>query len=541
MLKNEVKKRKKSYFSDVRVGKYFELPNPGLKSFFGSVVKGSPQIIDTPFAQGEEFSSTLNKWHDELSQGLQNMPTLLEFEEEMQGKVGPMSVRAPLPERMEGIKEYFLEGSKVYPEASEDAIAATVSEWGNHRGLVPRAPRQTLAKMKKSTNSGSPYFAKRRNVISKTFPCKVEQIVETTVQKLPEFIGQACAVLGWRGQEGGPLPSDVKQRVVWMFPFAVNLEELRVYQPLVETAQKYSIIPAWVSMDEVDAHMTKLFSTKSKDDLVVCTDFTAFDQHFNIGMQNTAYRCLEQILAPNSLTANWLRHIFPIKYNIPLMYNYGCLMRGRHGMGSGSGGTNADETLAHRALQHEAAQAVGAKLNPWSMCLGDDGVISYPGITVDDVVRSYTKHGLEMNTSKQYASTQDATFLRRWYSTTYVIDGICRGVYPSMRALGRLKYMERWMDPEIWSPKMVALRQLSILENCKWHPMKEQLVAFCMKRDKYRLGIDIPGFLENLDNEVKKATAYMPDFLGYTKTLQSEGKPIGINSWWIVKYLKSLK
>ena len=146
-------------------------------------------------------------------------------------------------------------------------------------------------------------------------------------------------------------------------------------------------------MDAVDREITSLFDTKNPEDLVVCTDFTKFDQHFNSSLQNAARTMLESILTRNETSIKWLDNVFPVKYNIPLAYDFGKVKFGKHGMGFGSGGTNADETLAHKCLQYEAAQSNNQRLNPHSMCLGDDGILSYPGITVDDVVHSYSSQG----------------------------------------------------------------------------------------------------------------------------------------------------
>ena len=522
------------YFKDC-----FKLPNPGLRSYFGNVVKGQPNIYDTPFAKGESTQVLLEKWDAILVSIKDQWPTLYEFESDLRSKVGPMSIMKPLKERMDDIDSYY---DSVLPESAPvdpSAVAAVRSEWNPARGLQIRGTGKTVEMMKKSSNSGSPYFTKRRNVTDDTFPCSVSHHGNSVDQNLQGELWKACAILGWRGQEGGYQKDDVKQRVVWMFPYAVNAQELRVYQPLIEAAQNFEIVPAWVSMELVDKRITQLFDTKGSDDLVVCTDFSKFDQHFNRSLQNVAYQLLSAIFTNTPEMSDWLNNVFGIKYMIPLAYDYGKVRFGMHGMGSGSGGTNADETLAHRALQYEAAIRKGARLNPNSQCLGDDGILTYPGITVEDVVRSYTQHGLEMNDSKQYASTQDCTYLRRWHHKDYRVNGICAGVYSTHRALGRLRYLERYQDPEFWGPKMVALRQLSIIENVKYHPLRDQFADFCMERDKYRLGIDIPGFLDNLEAEAQEAIDHMPDFLGYTKTLQSGGSAQGISQWWIVKYLKS--
>jgi len=524
-----------------------------LRSYFDIVEKGQPEEYRTTFAKGSTVEEVLKDWEPTLNSLIDTWPTLVDFENDLRSKVGPLSIMKPLSERMEDIDHYYDDILLSSTNLTDRSVKAVLAEFAAARGLQVRRQSETIRTMRKSTNSGSPYFTKRSNVLAKTQYCNILGRDGLYVQYLgaPKFAymhsptkwkstWDTCAVLGWRGQEGGPDDDDVKQRVVWMFPFAVNICELQVYQPLIEACQRFNLVPAWVSMDAVDERITKLFDTKGSDDLVICTDFSKFDQHFNPSLQKAAYDLLSGLFtmgAPASGMRWWLEYIFPIKYDIPLAYNYGKVRCGKHGMASGSGGTNADETLVHRALQYEAAQAAGQKLNLNSQCLGDDGILSYPGITVEDVVSSYTAHGLEMNTSKQYASKHDCTYLRRWHHKDYRIDGICAGVYSTYRALGRLCEQERFYDPEVWGPKMVALRQLSIIENCNKHPLRDQFAEFCMKRDKYRLGIDIPGFLDNIQEEANEAIDYMPGFLGYTKSLQNGYQ--GINAWWIVNYLRS--
>lgn len=532
----------------------FNLPNPGLRSYFDMVRKGQPDEYRTPFGKGKSVQEVLKEWKPFVDKLTDKWPTLVDFENDLAKKVGPMSVMKPLRERMKDIDAYYEDVKGASEPISDRAVAAVISEWSRIRGLQVRRQSLTVDNMKLSTNSGSPYFTKRRNVRDKTEACNVMCLHASPM--VYQYLGEsrfkylhdgtkfqsswgAPAILGWRGQEGGPTKKDVKQRVVWMFPFAVNICELQVYQPLIELAQRFNTVPAWVSMDAVDREITYLFDTKGADDLVVCTDFSRFDQHFGKPMQDAAFRVLQAILTPNEKSRWWLDQVFPIKYVIPLAYDYGKVRCGKHGMGSGSGGTNADETLAHRALQYEAAQKQGARLNPHSMCLGDDGILTYPGITVDDVTRSYSVHGLEMNPDKQSASAQECTYLRRWHHKNYRMDGICVGVYSTYRALGRLMEQERYYDPESWGPRMVALRQLSILENVKYHPLRDQFADFCMARDKYRLGIDLSGFLDNIEMEAQEAIEYMPDFLGYTKSLQHDSESTGINDWWIVNYLRS--
>lgn len=523
----------------VNMSEYFSLPNSGLKTYLDKTERGNSAEYRTTFFKGRDVSDVLQDWMPHLSKLQKEWPSLVEFEKDLAEKVGPMSIQKPLKERLSDIDHYYDDILLPSEPISQSAIAAVLKEWEHVRGMQIRTQEKTLELMKKSTNSGSPYFAKRRAVANKTVPCLVSSRGTEVDQFLPYGRWKGAAVLGWRGQEGGSDVDNVKQRVVWMFPFAVNVSELQVYQPLIEQAQVHGLVPAWISMESVDQTITKMFDTKGPEDLVICTDFTKFDQHFNSSCQDAAKTILSKIIAGKD-AKSWLGNVFPIKYMIPLIARWGFAYHGKHGMGSGSGGTNADETLVHRALQFECAQSVNQKLNPYSQCLGDDGVLTFPGIKVDDVMRSYTAHGLEMNKEKQYVSKQDCVYLRRWHHVNYRIADTCVGVYATSRALGRLCEQERFYDPEEWGPQMVALRQLSILENVKYHPLREEFVQFCMKGDKYRLGLDLPGFLDNIADVAQEATNLMPDFLGYTKS-QMKGADSGIQNWWIVKYLKSLQ
>lgn len=528
--------------SEAKWDQCFSLPNPGLVTYFDRVRKGNDQEYRTTFFKGQSLESVLKRWKPTIDKIEHEWPSLLEFENDLAKKVGPLSIQKPLKERIEDIDSYYESILLDSKPLDQSAIAAVKGEWSKLGRLELRGQKRTVEIMKKSTNSGSPYFTKRRAVVDKTIPLDLEVAEPNVVQNLVNNNWwYACAVLGWRGQEGGPTDDDVKQRVVWMFPFGVNIRELQFYQPAIEQAQKFNLVPAWVSMESVDQRITKLFDTKGKDDLVVCTDFSKFDQHFNANMQNAAKDIISSMLNATAASRTWLNDVFPIKYMIPLAYDYGKLRFGPHGMGSGSGGTNFDETLVHRALQYEAALSHNAKLNPNSQCLGDDGILSYSGITAEDVMEVYTRHGQEMNLDKQYTSTHDCTYLRRWHDAEYRQDGVCVGVYATYRALGRLCEQERFYDPEVWGPKMVALRQLSIIENCKYHPLREEFVQFCMKGDKFRLGLDIPGFFENLEHFAKESIDLMPDFLGYTRSLQRDSESTGINEWWVVNYLKSLR
>lgn len=71
-----------------------------------------------------------------------------------------------------------------------------------------------------------------------------------------------------------------------MMPLSLNIQEHRFYQPFIEAVQRTCLIPAYVSLDAVEKHVTKLFDTKDPNDLVIATDFSKMDHHYNKCMQN---------------------------------------------------------------------------------------------------------------------------------------------------------------------------------------------------------------------------------------------------------------
>nr|UAW00491.1 MAG: RNA-dependent RNA polymerase [Porcine picobirnavirus] len=524
------------------LGNYFKLPNPGLRAYFQHTDQGNQDDYRPPFWKGQPREEVLSQWQkvfDELGVK-EKYPSLYDYEMEMKAKVGPMSLQLPLKDRLESIEAYFKGVEGNHDPIPQEAIDATIKFFGSAKGLRLRSLEKTAAKMRLSTNSGNPWFTKRRRVIEEAIRSSVTMDNGKWYGIINGKRYELAAILGWRGQEGGINDDDVKQRVIWMMSVLLNLHELSFYQPAIEAMQKNKLIPAYVSMDEVDRRVTTLFDTKGADDVVICTDFSKFDQHFNKVMQDAAEAVERALCSPGA--DDWFNRIYPAKFNIPLICDEEVAYYGFHGMGSGSGGTNFDECVAHKALQFDACQKKRTTLNPASMAYGDDGILSAPNLSVEDVVQAYTSHGMEMNPEKQYVSKHDCVVLRRWHSIDYRVNGIMVGVYSTFRALGRLLAQERFYDPEEWGPEQVTLRAWSILENCNNSPYFEEFVQFCMKGDKYRLGLDLPGFMDNIQSIAKKSIDQLPDFLGYTKSLQDKDPSVtGIRNWRIYKYLSSLK
>ncbi len=89
----------------------------------------------------------------------------------MKAKVGPYSIMAPLSDRMEGIQEYFklVDGNiTISGDLLSQAMERVECEFTPIRGIRLRSRRNVTLNMKLSTNSGSPFFKKRKRVVEKT-------------------------------------------------------------------------------------------------------------------------------------------------------------------------------------------------------------------------------------------------------------------------------------------------------------------------------------------------------------------------------------
>lgn len=161
-----------------------------------------------------------------------------------------------------------------------------------------RSKELTIANMELATNSGVPFFSRRRNTI------QADLEISKTSNLLP-------AILGWRGQEGGPHPIDVKQRVIWMMPASHHIREGQVYQVLINWLKANRKIAGYVGPDFVDARITYLFDRKDTDQLVISTDFTKYDQHFNKTLQNIARSVIEIAFGRSHVIVEWGKRIFP--------------------------------------------------------------------------------------------------------------------------------------------------------------------------------------------------------------------------------------
>jgi hypothetical protein len=333
------------------------------------------------------------------------------------------------------------------------------------------------------------------------------------------------AVLFTRTQEGG------KTRDIWGYPFNMLLREGLYFLPFFEIASKMPLLSALTGPDGVDKQITELIERKSQDEKIVCEDFSTFDQSARPPLINTAFDIVESYFQDFDPS---IRDTF---INIPL-YTPDGIWPGPHGVPSGSWWTNLIDSLMHayaQCLVTKAYDLPHKQLYPWkNQVQGDDGVEVVPkSVKLEDLRDLNSTIGLDFNSDKTYEYDEEVYYLQRYYSSDYVCDGIYRGIYPVYRALCRLMYLERWNNVStIGGSDYFSIRAISILENCKWHPLHEDLVKWVVSLDKYDLAYTDRGLKEYVNKfQTKTVTTIRNQYSDYVN---------GIHSFETVKILKRL-
>jgi hypothetical protein len=124
----------------------------------------------------------------------------------------------------------------------------------------------------------------------------------------------------------------------------------------------------------------------------------------------------------------------------------------------------------------------------------------------EELLQHFGQYGLKVNSEKSYISSHEAVYLQNLYSTDYLRDDLIGGIYSTYRALCRIIFPERYnkySDDGIGGADFSSIRTISILENCKFHPLFEDFVKFISEMDKHTLHFSGDG-LTNYIRRVNK-------------------------------------
>jgi len=464
-----------------------------LSRFMSGIVLGNNDVIKGPLADVPNVFEDFKDWFEAMQSKEPLIPELMDVEKSNQEKFGPRSISKPWSERIEGVEAYFDVKSETLPRLNVPQ--------GSGR-LRPLSVQTASEYIKRTTNSGLPYLRKKGLVLKEAV---------TNFQQLLDR--QDPCVLFTRTQESG------KTRPVWGFPIADTLNEMMFYRPLLEFQKNSGYRNAVIGPESVDTGVSELMKFASANDLkLLSIDFSAYDTSISPVLSRMCFDYIKSLYQNNY--SSDIDYIYERFVSIGLVTPDG-IYTGEHGVPSGSTFTNEIDSL----VQYIIAKNYPDEELKLFQIQGDDGL--YAVRDPDGLMDWFQQFGLKPNYEKSLTSQTTAQYLQLTYNPQYERDGEYKGVYSVSRAFNRICYPERFTDftrDKIDGKSYFAIRTLSILENCKFHPWFEEFVAFILSKDKYDLQISE----QSLTNYIKMRN-------------KEDGRDINFNIYQYGDYAQGLK
>jgi len=479
-----------------------------LTSHLNRIKLGSDVILTTPFSQTVSADEFLSGW-DVIFNSKSNLmnQTLIDLEVSNRDKYGPRSIAKSWTDRIDSVEQYF----------SNRNIDSTLS-LKNLRlpkcNLRPLSIENAAKYLKSSTNSGLPYYTKKGIVRDRV------------VHKYDYLLSRRDpCILFTRTQEGG------KTRNVWGYPIVDTLEETRFYQPLLDYQSRLNWRAALRGPVHVDKCITELIKRADNNNYsILSVDYTAYDASVTNDLIDAAFNYIGGLFQ-----SEFRGSLFSVKdrfKTIGLVTPSG-VTSGSHGVPSGSTFTNEVDSLVQYLL------AKSCDFDDESLQIqGDDGVVIGSEESLKNLITVNKRNGLNMNESKSHISKDYAVYLQNLYHKDYTNNGLIGGIYPTYRALCRLFFQERWSDFERFDLDGIdyySIRAITILENCRNHPLFEDLVRYVYSHDKYNLAFSKKS-ISKFDAMITKG----PGTGGFLKNQYGDDVK-GINKFETVKLLNKLR
>jgi len=457
-----------SYTSDVK---------RKLSQYLSSVVKGSNEVYLTPLGKNNDPDKLLSMVDEIIDNGSDLLSEPLKDLEHLNRlKYGPRSIAKPWKDRKDSLLSYYNNDSN-----SED-FKFIHKDYNN---LRPISIDNAIKLLKNNSNSGLPYLSRKGS------------IKDRLKSDYYESRGDDPCVLFTRTQESG------KTRNVWGYPVLEVLNDLRFYEPLMNHQKKSSYRNALKGTNYVDAKLSNLvINSKLTGKKILSIDFSSYDASISTSLQKACFDYIKQLFQYSY--SEEIDKIY-VKFNTIGIISPDGVLKGSHGVPSGATFTNEVDSLA----QFLIAKFSGLSESDFDI-QGDDGAYILNDDEYKKLTQNFKRFGLNVNVEKSYYNEDYAVYLQKLYDIYYINKGLIGGIYPIYRAINRLVYQEtytKFEDYDIAGRDYYSIRSLTILENCKYHPLFEPLVKLVYKLDKFKLAFSQKELIKVMDMENKLSSS----------------------------------
>jgi hypothetical protein len=479
-----------------------------LARLLNQTVLGSEVVYMSPLTARMSPEDILSGWdriyNDKSSDSTMN-EELLSLELAQKGKYGPRSIQVPWSERRQTTLDYF----------KSQAVNVTdliFPSFGRSHFLRPISLDSALDKLKNSTSSGLPFLLKK-GLLKERYATNFEELLN---RKDP-------GVLYTRTQESK------KTRNVIGYPMADTIEEYCFFAPILELHKRLPFRSALNGPHAVDVGVTKMILNVKHDSILMSADIELFDVSAQEDLQKPTFGYFKSLYQKQF--APRIDQIY-LRFNTIGLVTPDGVMHGSHGVPSGSTFTNECGSVIQSSIVREFVESEDDM-----QLQGDDGVYLLLIKKVDELKSKFSRSGLNLHPTKSLLSQVSCMYLQKYYHKDYLEDGLIGGIYPVYRALSRIVYQERWSnfeDFEITGVDFYSIRTISILENCKYHPLFKELVKYIYSIDKYSLEYSPEGLAKYIGmlNKADGGTGLLVNQYGDNIS--------GIGDFETVKILKEL-
>lgn len=423
---------------------------------------GYSDVYLSPIGNSQDPQTILSGWDSIFNSNRHRLnEPLLELEENNRSKYKPRSIAVPWNERRETVLDSF----------STDNGKKIESNIVSNGRLRPISITNAAEFIKRTTSACLPSMNKKGKVLDYTKD-NLDKLLKANYPSIPYT----------RTQE------NKKTRLVWGYPLATVLDEMKFYRPILEHQRRLEWRAALRKADDIDMAVTKLINhASSSGKSLVSIDFSNYDNSVKKTLQDYAFKVYFPSLFQSTYHPELAMH--GERFNTIGLVTPDKILKGPHGIPSGSAYTNEVGSV----VQYGISQTFDEELM-FSQVQGDDG--AYATFDPEGLKDHFREYGLDVNDEKSYISDDYVVYLQNLFHKDYMDDGIIRGIYPTYRALLRIVYQERFDDfskDDISGADYYAIRTLSILENVKHHPLFKEFVDYIVKLDKYNLAVSDQG------------------------------------------------
>lgn len=433
---------------------------------------GSKEIYTTPFCKDKSDLILLDELYSKVinPNSFKMNEKLISMEDEQREKFSPRSIAKP-----------WLQWKDQFLSTFENGVFECNIKPLDYGGRIrPLAINKASSKLKTATASSLPYMMRKSIVLDRT----VDSFSISSAIKYP-------CVLYSRTQE------NMKIRGVWGYPIASTLLEASFFYPLLSARRQLKWRSSLIGPEAVSKRITYLLNKASKEGKVCLSiDIATFDSSTSPVVSNCAFTSL----------ASYFQEVYRKDFGVVQKLFTGIevitpdgITGGEHGVPSGSNFTNEIDSEIQMLISTDSGTV---DIDDFDI-QGDDGAYVIDESMITSLKKSFKKYGYEISESKSFISPDYFVYLQKLYHKDFQDEmGLVNGIYPIVRALNRIRYQERWSqfeDYDISGQDYYSLRTISILENCRFHPLFEEFVKFVLDNDKYSLAFSKNGLKKYVD------------------------------------------